>query len=393
MKSKNRVKNGKKFLPSIFTKLLSFFTEPHPPTIVAKTLGISKQRLHYYLKKAYEMGLLEKKKAGIVTFYKLTPHGIDLLKNSKKSLVTYEDDKKTSHSHDFDRKFIKNVRIHHFTVKFPIEIDNERLKAGRENELKNWNERYFKIHGLKVTLKKTTKHIIAYFHEIKIPADSRFFANLTLYFARYFNALKEILWQRYRILIDIGKAQVISQHLANYIPVLTELADKTTTKQSRITVYLGRNAKTITGEIDQEAYAEIDYSKFRETGLPEWETNDLLYEEKLLLMPEFVFALDKKLTPAINWLAENIITHKQVLEDMKNTLRDIRNSLKDRPSSPASDQLAASHSGHHESSEDGLSSIDEDDFDETDDWRERCKHGLFHGNCPACSLERIEHDI
>jgi len=305
-KSKNK---SKKFLPRIFTLLLSLLREPQSPTVLLKQLPFpcSKQRLNYYLKKAFNKGLVEKQRLGRITLYKLTPLGEQFLKDSKKFLVTYE-----------EKKFIQHVRIHHLAIKIPIEIDNPRLNVKKKNPLKNWTEQYFKIEGLRVTIKKTTKHIIVYFHEFKIPASQKFMLNIMLYLAKYLNALKERLWHRYKILVDISKATIQDQHLANYLPVLNEIAKKTTSKQSRITVYLGREATSLFGEPikNKEAWALIDWSKSRETGMPEIETNDLLYEEKLLLMPEMIWALDRKLTPAINWLAQNLRKHEEVLNRM-----------------------------------------------------------------------------
>jgi len=60
---------------------------------------------------------------------------------------------------------------------------------------------------------------------------------------------------------------------------------------TKIEVDLGRKAESIHGEMKQEAKAWIDKSQ----GQAEIETNDLLYEEKLLLMPEKVFEIDEKL--------------------------------------------------------------------------------------------------
>jgi len=70
----------------------------------------------------------------------------------------------------------------------------------------------------------------------------------------------------------------------------------------------------------------------RSYGDVDIETNDMIYEEKLLLMPETVFNLSKnldRLNPILDNFAKQILLHLQVMSEIRDGIRVLNKRLKE----------------------------------------------------------------
>ncbi len=134
----------------------------------------------------------------------------------------------------------------------------------------------------------------------------------------------DFLWERCRIFTDISKFDIIRQHIANRLQELDKIEEGIT-----VEVDLGRKAKSILNKtLDENAKAWIDTS----LKLPEIETNDISYEEKLLLQPEYVYHLYKLLpvlTTTLERFSEHLNLHLDVLQGIKQAFNNFNSNLKE----------------------------------------------------------------
>lgn len=84
-------------------------------------------------------------------------------------------------------------------------------------------------------------------------------------------------------------------------------------RRGKYQVGLGREAEGVFNRLGREAKAWLD----RSYGFLEIETNDLEYTRRLLLMPEIVYSLDKKLAPALEQLSRQIQLHLGVMREIR----------------------------------------------------------------------------
>ena len=141
-RKKKRGKNCQKFLQSFFTVAARLLNEGNHPSKVAKLLGISRQRLHYWLKKAVKANLFYKEKLGRITLYRLTDYG-------KKFFTGGE-----------GRGGFGEVRLHNVEIGFPIVEDAKVRVDWRRVQLRNWAPLIGKIG--EITVKKTTRNVFVY---------------------------------------------------------------------------------------------------------------------------------------------------------------------------------------------------------------------------------------
>jgi len=90
-------------------------------------------------------------------------------------------------------------------------------------------------------------------------------------------------------------------------------------KKGKYSVDLARKAEGILNYLDNNAKAWLD----RSMGPLEIETNDLEYTRRLLLMPEIIYNLDKKLAPILEELSNQIRLHLEVEERTLSTLEKL----------------------------------------------------------------------
>ena len=294
------------------------------PSKIAKILNCNKRQISYYLRKFENLGLIILY-SKYPKLYELTDDGKEMLQSSR-----YISD--------------KQIRLENYQIKIPIVVDNPNIQVyDKVNEMfTNWIPKYIKLDFPYIlTLEKTPQNIIVWIKGQKFPKDKSYFLNLGILTAQVLMFVKEFFRYKYNIVIDITKANVIGMEQANDISELDEEIQPST----KFTLNLNRKSETILGTSEMDAKAWIDRSQ----GPAEVESNDLSYEEKLILMPERVEHMfiknrqrDEETRNILNEYSKQIALHLEVqqktketldiqqktLEIQQNTLQAIQESLK-----------------------------------------------------------------
>ena len=283
------------------------------PTQIARRLGISKQLLNYYLRHLVKQNLIVKEYRTSFTVYKLTENGLEYMKSLKRKLKTQKtklDGKNLFNT--YERNFLQNYRLHNLAIKFPILEENKELSKNlnwdKEIQLQNWNTQIKQFIPYGITLKKTTKSIIVYIHQFQTKDFSDFINKILIVNTFVYDFL-----QKNGIKINIYDGKVISQHIASKINDNTaEMIKQKVGHKATAEVDLNREAKSIY-PTELQAKAWIDYS----FGDMELETNDLVYLENFILMPERIKRFEEMANFIIKQqyeFAKNLQKHIEVLD-------------------------------------------------------------------------------
>ena len=207
-------------------------------------------------------------------------------------------------------------------MKFPLIADNSTDAWTKSVKVNNWIRKfYFADFPVKLSIEKTSKSIILKLHEKKL-SHSKFLSDFFVWVVQ--GVLYSYLWLRKNgIEIDF-RGMVVRQHTANVSRGLKDKLDR----RVRVELDLGRKAKSLfPTNIDAKAWG--DWSK----GVPEFESNDVLWQEKFLAMPDEVFDLAKKMNVLHTALAEygiHLRTHTSVMKKLDGTLGLINGSLDEK---------------------------------------------------------------
>jgi hypothetical protein len=146
--AENRVKNTvkKRFLKHTSARALLLLDAGNYPSRVARILGFSPQVLHYHIKKWLRTGWirLDQKTPNMTTY--------TLEASAKKSLTGGE------------RLPYKGVRLHAYSLKFPVVDGPSSVVDWNRVQLANWTRLVGCECGL--TVEKTTKHVIVHADEV-----------------------------------------------------------------------------------------------------------------------------------------------------------------------------------------------------------------------------------
>lgn len=292
-------KKGKK-IQLLNYKILQCIKKKMYASQIARQLSVKRTTIDYRINRLHAKGLIEMEVYSSCKLYKLTNEGniyIEKYKMPKTSLPT------------------KKSRLHTLFVKFPILKDNPNAKWDRVNRsFKNWVPKYTTVtFPIGITIKKTPKSVILCFHEFET-ARNRSFTDFFNWVMRGTNYAYYYLMNKQGIKIDVFNGEVTHQHIGNEEP------DMQGDPKIKTTVGLKRKAQSFY-PTDIKAKAWFDKSK----GPWDWETNDLLYQERLLLMPENVHVIARQLQPAIDLLTQQVNLHLEVQrETLKGKKEDRR---------------------------------------------------------------------
>lgn len=264
-------------------KLLELIEEGYYPTKIAKFLGSSVQNISRKLKYLEKKTFIKKIKSYPV-FFEISGNGKIWLERYKRGISTLSSlpVRQPTQMTTFTEN---SINFHDFKIKIPI------MKEGHAPETKkvkinNWIKQFARIElPIPLTIEITTKSAILHLTAKNLPRNTDFFAKLTQWYFLSVLSANSYLKQRGYVL-DLFSIEVISQHIASKT---NETTDKEIPKGSVVEIDLKRKAESI-AKTEGKAKAWID----RSDGIAEIETNDLTYEEKLLLMPETIERLDKK---------------------------------------------------------------------------------------------------
>jgi len=183
----------------------------------------------------------------------------------------------------------KKIRIHRLSIKFNLLDDSkENLTWDKVIPIRNWSKKFkfIDFDGFKFTVEKTPKSIVLYLDAI-IPRSKDFYAELTTFILR--NVRYADYYLRVRgIRFDDLSGQVLHQHLASEEP-----SNELVGSKSAVEVGLGRKAQAVY-KTDMKAKVWLDWSKSKDKSILDIESNDLTYNEKLILVPEKVHDIQVK---------------------------------------------------------------------------------------------------
>ena len=216
----------------------------------------------------------------------------------------------------------RKSRIHSLRIVFPILEDNPNVVMEKMNKnFKNWIPQYATIKfPIGITIEKTTKNIVAMFHEFETKRQTCFtdFFSWTMrgtYYVYYY------LMKEYGIKIDLFNPTITHQHLANADPDLKGKVDGKQTTE----IALQRKARGFF-KTKLQGKAWMDFSTGR--GIPDIETNDMLYQERLLLMPETLHQLGAVMVPMMERLTEQVNLHLEIQRETLKTMQMIQKAMK-----------------------------------------------------------------
>ena len=282
---------------------------------IARDLDKSPQLIGYYTGKLHHHNLIKPRDMGAYTEWSLTPAGKEYLKELTFKTFSLR-----------ERKVLNppRARLHDLKVKFRVLDDKGRICWGLNKPLSpNWKRYYLKGLPLDCTLERRVgkkTFIVAHFKELETDKPlflSEFSAYVTrASFSLYTYLLKE------GVTIDPGSAEVVNQHIANETPELNEAVDN----HSRHEVNLSRKALSFfPSQLQAKAYYD------RSRGPLDIETNDMLYEDKLLLMPETLHDLKTEISPVLREFSDNLTLHLGVLRNLEGAVQDLRANLRPPP--------------------------------------------------------------
>lgn len=275
---------------------------------ITKILKTSKQRVNYHIKKAKANGFIEVDKKGNLTFIRITPIGKQALIGGCKRI----NDTINIHFH------ISKINMHSYVFSIPIiryAPDSASFKRYWILKIEGHNTHAYHLKGFVtgVSLKIIGHTLIVYFKGFDIPYSMEFAPPLMSFTVNKLDEVRIELERRFCILIDNRKAKCVNQHIANQIPDLKG----NVSLRNQVTLYLGRNAQSVLGEMKTKAYVTIDSTP---PPYPNIETNDLVYEEKLLAMPELIYELaSDTLVRKESQLYERILPdNKKIMQKLAN---------------------------------------------------------------------------
>jgi len=279
---------------------------------IAKEIGITKQGVQHYITKLSGYNFIESEFRGTFKAWKLTKEGRTFLRFAKHT-------SKAISLGTTKPLLPRTTRLHALNVKFPILKEKDGVPWTQEVKLTNWIQKSRPADWdprIEISLVKKTKCVVACFHTLKSTKPlfiSEFMGKIvqgTFYIYAYLN--------NRGITVDPFNAKIISQHIANESPEYENGVDKTLTVSKKLHRKVGGPFLS-----DLEAKAWIDRSE----GMLEVETNDLIYEEKLLEMPETLYDLKTDLIPIMEDFAKNIRLHLEVQRQTLKTLKKIEDRL------------------------------------------------------------------
>jgi len=258
-------------------KILLLLKNKHYGASISRMLKIPQRTVSYKINKMIDSGFIKLSIEDGGKFYDITEKGEKFLKNRHSSIH-----RQLSRYGGGNSK----TRMHRLNVKFDIIKDNPGAIFDTENNLKNWIQKYTRIsYPIGVTIQKNPKSIVLMFHTFE-STTTRTMSDFMNYVLKGITITYHILKSKYGITIDFMSGEIIDQHIANERPDLKDKIDNNKTT----TVNLNRKLSGLF-KSKMDAKAWIDFSE----GLPDIETNDLQYEEKLIEMPENIDVIRNQL--------------------------------------------------------------------------------------------------
>jgi len=269
---------------------------------IQKTLGLYPTKAQFYFSRLEKWGFIKTIRS-YPRIYVLTPKG-------KRALLEGDIQLKTLRPSGGPLPRGKKVRIHAVQILIPVLKQGQNLPLKKEINLRGWVQRIVNMEAVGIpmdaTVEITTKNVRVYLYSVEIPQNLTALMKFSEYVGKVVNVVATV-FRAYGWVLDVINYRVVNQHLEQTAEEYESVAE------GGVEIDLNRKAKAVTGnEMEQKAKAWTDKSP----GTLTIETNDALYEEKLLRMPEnveeiknMVVALSKHAIPVLDTLREDLEAH------------------------------------------------------------------------------------
>ncbi len=270
------------------------------------TLGLSKQRRNWYIKRLKEKGVI--KKIGYGVWQVNDKELFEFKRQVKVSSLRSRVDKPTTNLHAL------NIKIP--ILKGKIRDSDWELKE----KLNNWLPKYKKLDILGgLTIKNNNNRSISIFVKSRNIKDLGEVDNLSFKIRAYINE-----YMRLRgVILDIFNAETKNLNLATQ----DKESESMIRKGEKFELDLMKKAERIFPKDDINAKAWIDGSPFKFTA----ETNDKEWKREYLSMPFRIlnmFSLMESMTKNMAYVAENYKSHVGVVEEAHKIFKKINKQLK-----------------------------------------------------------------
>jgi len=228
---------------------------------------------------------------GLVTTIGKSPAVLELTGKGKIFIFHNSTNKSKVAQSSLCAKNKNNIRLHRLSMKFKILDDSKDSVQWEETPVKNWTKKIMKIdkfEGLnhfKYTIEKTPKHIILY-GSAELPRDN-YEAAKTDFVLRLVRHADYWLKKRGVYFNDLS-GETSNQHLA-----VEEKTNEYVDKHTTVEIDLGRTSTSFF-KTKMAAKAWLDWSKKKDKSILDIESNDFSYNEKLVMVPEYVAEMYKE---------------------------------------------------------------------------------------------------
>lgn len=314
-KSKIEGKKSKFYRKSftlLYRILLKLLNHAYPAQI-ARDLNMDRQKVFYHVHRLEREGYVVKEFRDAIENYSLTELGQKLFEEIKFFMKSQKSSLYVTNA--------SNIRNHNLAVKLKIIRSNPTAdlskEAGYHVNPANKGRIFVIAFPISMTVELYSEHVLIDFHKFRTQPTT-FMNDLFLRMWKGIWYLSGLLERKYGIVVDAYEPEIVRFHQANERP---DLDDKVKEKM-QVTIDLGRKSKVIfPTEIPASAWMD------RSMGHVEIETNDLVYEENLITMPERVSNIEANQARQIEIegkFAEQIELHLEV-EDR--TLEKLNNDI------------------------------------------------------------------
>lgn len=299
---------SKSFTSPYYFKIYEFIKEGLYPNKIASQLGISKQRVNYYISFLKDKGIIGKVNnrnySGWEILKELTIADLqEEVKTRSKSLSSLGSRPKTN--------------LHALQINFPI-LEGQILDKDWEikEKLNNWIPKY---KGLKIlgglTLKNNNNKSLTVYARSRDIKSLEEVDNLA-YKIRAF--VYEFFKSKHGVILDVLNCETKNLNLATE----DQTSESMIRKGEKFELDLKKKAEKIFKEDKIKAKAWIDGSPFKFSA----ETNDKEWKRAYLQMPFNIQGLSASI-PAIQEYNKNILLHMKVQEEQLKTQKEIQDLL------------------------------------------------------------------
>lgn len=324
-------------------RILNLIQEGHNPGKIAKLIKRSPSRISRLIHQLGKEGYVTSRNTFPKT-YTVTPKGISCIKHASKWQISLGvkkppqtpkpkrlkplNNSKSANSKSF---FSPTTQVHNYKIRIPILRYGTFPNRAKKISVNNWEKRIYKMkHPVKMNMELTTRNIILHYDAKEFNRDKTFKKELLEWSGKGISHAAAF-FALHGFLLDIGFAREVNQHIANQV---SEEPAETLKDAKIMSIDLGRLAKSVHGKVsEQRATAWMDESR----GIPEVESNDLGYQENVIMMPERIQKMEKEIKrlnaveakyhESIALYDTQIRKHLELIKSMDKTMKLISKAL------------------------------------------------------------------